>query len=180
MHESIVIRETTAGDRPGITAVLSDAFDRLDEAELVMALLQEASAEPRLSLLAQHEDTPLGYILFTHAPVAGSPVQASLLAPLAVTKRAQGQGIGGRLIREGLARLARTGTGLVFVLGYPEYYSRHGFTPAIPAGFTAPYPIPAQHTDAWMMQALQANSPGSGRGQVGCADSLAKPEYWIE
>jgi putative acetyltransferase len=180
MHEPVVIRETSAEDLPAIMAVLGDAFDRRDEAELVMALLQDTSAEPRLSLLAMDGDTPLGYVLFTRAPVAGAPVKASLLAPLAVTKTAQGQGIGGRLIREGLARLARAGIRLVFVLGYPDYYSRHGFTPAIPAGFTAPYPIPAQHTDAWMVQALQDNLPGSVCAQVGCADSLDRPEYWIE
>ena len=37
------------------------------------------------------------------------------------------EGIGGRLIREGLAACERAGYGFVVVLGWPEYYPRFGF-----------------------------------------------------
>jgi putative acetyltransferase len=40
----------------------------------------------------------------------------------------QRQGIGGALIRDGLARLKDRAERLVFVLGDPAYYGRFGFT----------------------------------------------------
>ena len=65
----------------------------------------------------------------------------AILAPLAVVPDAQGQGIGGALIEHGLSLLQRSGVGLVFVLGHPGYYPRHGFEPAGRLGFDAPFPI---------------------------------------
>jgi putative acetyltransferase len=69
---------------------------------------------------------------------------------------------------------------LVFVLGHPHYYARHGFNPAAPLGFTAPYPIPEKNADAWMVRALKRNVVGSLRATVVCAKALDKPEYWRE
>jgi putative acetyltransferase len=69
---------------------------------------------------------------------------------------------------------------LVFVLGHPDYYPRHGFEPAGPQGLDAPYPIPAAHEDAWMVLALRPGVIGKLRGRVVCADALDKPEYWRE
>ena len=66
------------------------------------------------------------------------------------------------------------------MLGYPEYYLRHGFKPAGSLGFEAPYPIPDKNADAWMVQALHPNVIGSVCGKVICADTLNKPEYWRE
>ena len=182
MPQAITIRETSEQDMPDVVAVLTDAFGGREEAGLVTALLDDPGASPRLSLLAQSGETILGHILFTRVSLRDSPrpVQASILAPLAVATRAQGQGIGGALIHEGLKRLAMRGIELVFVLGYPAYYTRHGFTPAIPRGFTAPYPIPDKDADAWMVQALKHNVLDSLQGQVVCADTLDKAEYWRE
>ena len=167
---------------PGVMTILREAFGRDDEAKLVAALLKDPGAQPCLSLAAWSGDTALGYILFSRATVtgAGQPVKASILAPLAVVPRARGQGIGGRLIARGLKQLARTETELVFVLGYPDYYTRHGFRPATPLGLTAPYPIPAKDADAWMVQPLNTELPASLRGKVRCSETLDKPEYWLE
>ena len=92
----------------------------------------------------------------------------------------QKQGIGGRLIERGLQLLSRSGVDLVFVLGHPEYYPRYGFKPAGHLGFEAPYPIPDEHADAWMVQALRPGVIGSVSGKVICADALNKLEYWRE
>ena len=182
MPQAITIRETSEQDMPDVVAVLTDAFGGREEAGLVTALLDDPSASPTLSLVAQSGETILGHILFSRASLRDSPrtIQASILAPLAVATHAQGQGIGGKLIQEGLKRLARRDVELVFVLGYPAYYTRHGFRPAIPQGFVPPYPIPDKDADAWMVQALKPDVTGSLQGQVVCADALDKAEYWRE
>ncbi|GKQ56000.1 hypothetical protein BRSPCE3_68550 [Bradyrhizobium sp. Ce-3] len=49
------------------------------------------------------------------------------LGPISVTPDLQRQGIGGALIREGLARLAALNADGCVLLGDPAYYSRFGF-----------------------------------------------------
>ena len=103
-----------------------------------------------------------------------------ILAPLAVIPDKQSRGVGGRLIREGLRLLSESGVELVFVLGHPEYYPRHGFKPAGALGFEAPYSIPDEHADAWMVQELCPGVIGRVSGKVMCADVLNQPEHWRE
>lgn len=156
------------------------SFGQEDEAALVAALIADPSAQPHLSLLAVSEAGPVGHVLFTAAAIGDrrrSP-RAAMLAPLAVLPDAQRKGIGGALIEEGARRLAATGVSLLFVLGHPGYYTRHGFVPATPYGLLAPYPIVPQ--EAWMVRPLVPGVLGTVSGKVSCAECLDKPEYWRE
>lgn len=145
-------------------------------------LLTDPSAKPLCSLLAFNKDRAVGHILFTSARLEGAKNGASisLLAPLAVLPGFQKQGIGGKLIEQGLQHLAKAGVDLVFVLGHPGYYPRYGFTPAGDKGFEAPFPIPEEHANAWMVQELRPGLIGGVSGKVRCADMLNKPEHWRE
>lgn len=177
---NITIRETTEIDREDIYRVEAQAFGYDKEAKLVDSLLDDPTAEPRLSLLAFENGRAVGHILFTSAALGGSQLRISLLAPLSVVPDAQGKGVGGKLIEAGLERLARMGVDLVFVLGHPTYYPRLGFIPAHPYGLEAPYPIPEEHSDAWMVQALGGTSLDSASGKLFCAEALDRPEHWRE
>ena len=176
------IREALDSDLNDVLSVERLAFGHDNEAELVRDLLNDSSAKPILSLLAFKDDRPVGHILFTKAHLTNSQntTTVAILAPLAIVPNAQKQGIGGKLIARGLQLLAKSGVDLVFVLGYPEYYPRHGFKPAGCLGFEAPYPLPHEHADAWMVQALRPDAIDSVSGKVICADALNKPEYWRE
>lgn len=156
------------------------SFGQEDEAALVAALIDDASAQPHWSLLAVWPSGPVGHALFTTVTVGErtSSPRAAILAPLAVLPEAQRQGIGGALIEEGARRLAAAGVSLLFVLGHPGYYTRHGFVPATPHGLHAPYPIEPQ--EAWMVRPLAAGALGTVSGQVSCAAALDQPEYWRE
>ncbi len=57
--------------------------------------------------------------------VAGRSVL--LLGPVAVHPTAQGEGLGGMLMRESLARAAAMGWGRVMLVGDAPYYGRFGF-----------------------------------------------------
>jgi putative acetyltransferase len=176
------IAEASISDLQAVLSVERAAFGQDDEAELVRNLLDDPSAEPRLSLLAWVDERPVGHVLFTSARIddAAQPVSTAILAPLAVVPEAQRQGVGGRLIEHGLGVLSDCGVELVFVAGHPDYYPRHGFEPAMPYGFAPPYPMPPEHEDAWMVRALGEGLIGSIRGRVMCADALNRPEYWRE
>jgi putative acetyltransferase len=170
------IRETTNPDLPDILAVTRAAFGGEIEADLTCALLFDPTAEPLLSLLALEEGRAVGHILFTRALVPKA--KATILAPLSVHPDKQGQGVGKSLIDAGLRNLKSKDVGLVFVLGDPGYYARHGFEPAQRHGLDAPYPIAGEHADAWMVQALRPGLLVACRGTVLCADALNKPELW--
>jgi len=179
------IRNTTEPDEPAIRQVHEAAFGPQEGptvAGLVIELLHDPTARPLISLLACAGATPVAHVLFTSVRISGAekPPVAHILAPLAVLPNRQRQGTGTQLVRAGLDQLAAVGGALVFVLGYPGYYPRFGFQPAGRLGFSAPYPIPEQNADAWMVLALAPGILGTVRGTVRCAKALDKPEYWRE
>ena len=177
------IRHSTDDDREAVLATHADAFgpgEGPEIVELVSALLEDETARPLLSLLAEVDGRVAGHVLFTAAGVQtrGRKPVASLLAPLAVAPTFQGKGVGGRLVKAGLEQLAASGVELVFVLGHPGYYPRFGFRPAGVLGLDAPYPILEKNAGAWMVTELEPGVIGSVRGTVECAAALREERYW--
>jgi len=177
---AIDIRNTIDGDLDEILRINKDAFGQDEEANLVADLLVDDSARPLVSLLALDDEKAVGHILFTRVQVGDGDVSAAILAPMAVVPDKQGKGIGDQLIRAGLEQLKMSGVELVFVLGWPDYYPRHGFEPAGARGFEAPFPIPSEVADAWMVQELKTGVIGQKKGKIQCSDKLNRPELWRE
>ena len=174
------ITEAQDADLESVLSVERAAFGGNEEAELVRDLLGDPTAQPLLSLLAWEDGRAVGHILFTAARLEGASrdIAVAILAPLAVVPEAQRRGVGGGLIEDGVQRLREAGVELVFVLGHPEYYPRHGFAPAGDLGLAAPYPITPQ--EAWMVKELGSDVLGSVQGTITCAEAMDKPEYWRE
>ncbi len=181
MMEGILIRDTNENDLDVILNLQRSAFGSEEEAELVRMLMDDPTAEPRISLLAFQEGQAVGHILFTNV-VFEPPIDitGSILGPVAVLPTRQKMGIGGQLIREGLRILDDLKVDWVFVLGHESYYPRHGFRPAMEQGFEPPYPIPAEFSNAWMAQALTPTCITTYKGSVIPAKSFADPKYWAE
>lgn len=179
--KDILIRKTSVTDFNDIIEVEKQAFGYDKEAKLVAELLTDPSAEPILSLLAFYQNEAIGHILFTRAYFDRQSEQPlmHILAPLAVKPDYQRKGIGGMLIKSGIRMLEETGSNLVFVLGHKEYYPKYGFIPqACQLGYPAPYPIPDEYADYWMVQPIGMVGFGIGKGKVKCSDVLNKPEHW--
>lgn len=183
-RNDIQIRETNLDDFDDIMTVEERAFGYVKEANLTGDLLKDKTSEPILSLLAFHENKAIGHILFTRAYIDDmNPDQPlfHILAPLAIIPEYQKQGIGGHLILEGLNKLKEIGSEIVLVLGHMEYYPKFGFIPdAKKIGYSAPYPIPEEFSDAWMVQSLNNDGFIIKHGKVICANELNKPEHWRE
>jgi putative acetyltransferase len=160
------VRSASASDETAISAVVLAAFggtQGLEVSALVSALQVDATAKPVISLVAESDGLVIAHILLTKARLAGpcASAVAAILAPLAVHPGFQGRGVGGRLIREGREALRAAGCELLFVLGHPGYYPKHGFVVAGRNGFEAPYPIHrSTPMHGWFKHSSQA---GSGR-----------------
>ncbi|MEM6473456.1 MAG: N-acetyltransferase [Planctomycetota bacterium] len=175
-------RLATPKDREQILSVHRDAFGEEGEiiSSLVAEMLDDPTAEPIHSFVAEHGDAIVAHVLFTAVRIETHEVSAQILAPLAVTSEHQKSGLGTRLVNESLTQLESQGVALVFLLGYPDYYSRFGFAPAGTQGFDAPYPILPKNADAWMVKELKPGTMASNEGTVRCCTALAQPQYWQE
>jgi predicted N-acetyltransferase YhbS len=135
----IHIRSETISDYHRIAEINALAFSAylkepltstfVSEFRLVDALRSGARFDPDLSLVAEVNDIVVGHALFYpyRVFVAGEEMPAVSLAPIAVDPAFQGQGIGGRLIREGHRRAKAKGYVYSFLLGHPTYYPRFGY-----------------------------------------------------
>ena len=133
------IRPERPPDVLAIRRVVEAAFPASAEARLV-DLLRE-SGHLGISLVAEVDGQIVGYVAFSPVAIQGAAVEGIGvgLAPVAIIPSYQRQGIGGRLIREGLASCDRAGYGFVVVLGWPEYYPRFGFIQAGQRGLENEY-----------------------------------------
>ena len=179
------IRRSIESERAEISRTHIEAFgkDKGQEiADLVNDLFDDETAKPIVSLVATDSEKMIGHILFSKVCIAEATkdITAQILAPLAVHPDFQNRGVGEKLINEGLEILKSSGVQLVFVLGHPGYYPRCGFKTAGVLGFEAPYPIPEEHADAWMVQGLKEEVIGSVKGRVQCSDVLSQPQHWRE
>lgn len=132
------IRAEDPGDIKQVREVLRSAFRTEAESRLVDAL--RASGQAVISLVAVRAGDVLGHILFS--PVTTAPpgeAKGLGLAPLAVRPAAQSQGIGSRLVQEGLRLCEETGYDFCVVLGDPRYYQRFGFEKASAFGIRNEY-----------------------------------------
>ncbi|WP_445173053.1 GNAT family N-acetyltransferase [Microcoleus sp.] len=85
------------------------------------------------------------------------------LAPVAVLPKYQRQGIGTRMIREGLKECGRSGFPAVVVLGHPDFYSRFGFIPASRKSLGCEYDVP---DEAFMVLELESGALQDCSGTV--------------
>jgi predicted N-acetyltransferase YhbS len=139
----VTVREETPEDQEAIREVNRQAFGREDEARLVDALRDGGYA--RLSLVAEKVGRVVGHVLFSDLPIVmqAGTLHALALAPVAVLPDRQRQGIGSRLIQEGLRACAKAGHRAVVVLGHADYYPRFGFSAGMAERLKSPFSGPA-------------------------------------
>ena len=159
----ITIRVEEIDDQKGIRRVNELAFGQTIEADLVDAL--RANARPHISLVAVIEGRIVGHIFFSTVSIESESgiFTAMGLAPMSVLPEFQKQGIGSRLVDEGLKKGRELGHSIVVVLGHPNYYPRFGFIPANLKGLRSEYDVP---DDTFMMLELNENALAGRRGLV--------------
>ena len=173
------IRESVEKDKKLIRKVHQNAFGQSEGetvSQLAIDLLEDKTALPILSLVAEQDKEIIGNVIFSSVIIEGvEGVSAYILAPLAVTGFAQKSGIGAQLINKGLETLKERGGEIVLVYGDPDYYMRTGFK----SGHNLKPPYKLQYPEeAWMAQELVEGILTKTQGTVRCAMSLSSPELW--
>ena len=131
------IRAATSSDRDAVDGLVSAAFGRRDEADLVDQLNRDEATA--IALVATDGDHYLGHVLLSHMQ---APFPALGLAPVSVAPDRQGEGIGAALIGEAIRQASQTHAVAIFVLGNHRYYGRFGFDVTAAAGFSCRFSGP--------------------------------------
>jgi predicted N-acetyltransferase YhbS len=136
---AVKIRTATRGDRDGILEVVEQAFaskdrDAREELDIVLTTWRLQATVEELELVAIEDGAVVGHVMAGRGDLGGHEVVA--IAPLAVTPRRQGLGIGRALMTELLGRAELAALPLVVLLGLPTYYERFGFEASGPLGIS--------------------------------------------
>ena len=158
-----MVRDERPGDRGAIRDIVTAAFGRSDEADLLDGLRHDGDCV--FSLAAFDGAAPVGHIALSRL---AAPFRALAMAPVSVVPERQRRGIGSLLIEAALERAARARWQAVFVLGAPDFYRRFGFDPALARGFASPHAGP--HL---MARVLEAPLPVS-TGRIDYAPAFAR------
>jgi putative acetyltransferase len=124
------IRTETPQDINAIEQITIAAFDDkpyTDGTEhLIINRLREAGAM-FLSLVAEVDGKVVGHVAFSVVTINGEDIGWYGLGPVSVSPELQKQGIGSKLIREGLSLIKEKGAKGCVLEGDPGYYQRFGF-----------------------------------------------------
>jgi len=136
----VSIRGEQPGEEPAVRALVERSFGQAVVGELVDALRDSWAWVDGLSFVAVRDEELVGHVLFTRSWLDAPRhlVEVLVLSPLCVAPEQREQGIGGRLVTEGLDRLADRPEPLVVLEGSPRYYRRFGFRPARELGLRRP------------------------------------------
>jgi putative acetyltransferase len=124
------IRLETSQDINAIEKVTFAAFDgkpySAQTEHLIVNRLRKAGAMSA-SLVAELDGRVVGHVAFSVVIINGEDIGWYGLGPVSVLPELQKQGIGSKLIREGLSVIRKKGAKGCVLEGSPEYYKRFGF-----------------------------------------------------
>lgn len=163
------IRPEGPSDIASVREVNEAAFGSSLEADII----EKARKNPGslVSLVAEVDGEIAGHILFSPVSLKGiHGIRLMGLGPMAVVPARQRQGIGSKLVREGLAHCESMGCSAVVVLGHANFYPRFGFVPASHYGITSEYDVP---DEVFMLYELRPGSLQGVSGKVIYSDAFA-------
>lgn len=160
-----LIRRETQADYEAIKLINDLAFRQEQEGRLISALRLNERFKGELSLVCLQNGIAVGHILFFPLFIISGDrrVETLSLGPMSVLPDYQNQGIGGALVKQGLADSGKLGFRSVVVLGHPGYYPRFGFKKASEWGIRAPFDVP---DEAMMAMELEKGSLTYARGVI--------------
>ncbi|QFU15385.1 GNAT family N-acetyltransferase [Microvirga thermotolerans] len=169
----ITIREETGRDVEAREALLDACFGP-DRFQKTCERLREGRL-PADALVAEDGGRLVGTVRLWHV-CAGPNRPALMLGPIAVDPGMQGQGLGGRLMREALGRAAERGHGAVLLVGDAPYYERFGFSTEKTGALWMPGPY---ERSRFLALELEKGALDGARGLVSATGRLEeKPDLF--
>ena len=140
MSLPVAIKPVTPADLADIEALHERAFGPGRFTKTAHRIREGLPAFSRVCLIARLGPEVAAAVRFAPITIGGRR-GAMLLGPLAVEPRLAGQGIGKRLVREGIERAGAGGYRLVVLVGDLAYYERAGFAPVPKGQIQLPGPV---------------------------------------
>lgn len=169
-------------DKQEIQALFTRTFSASEgpaEGELIgrlaLDVMNETQTKDIFGFVATENRHIVGCIFFTRLWF-DSPIEAFLMAPVAVDTKHQGRGVGQRLIRFGIERLAELGVKLVFTYGNPIYYAKVGFKHVREEVAQPPFEL--SQPEGWLGQSLAGGGIDPLPGRSRCVASFHDLRYW--
>jgi predicted N-acetyltransferase YhbS len=161
----VTIRHELPDDYHSITQLNDLVFGGKNEGELIINLRKTESFINELSIIAIHNDSIAGQILFYPVTIKsnGKMISTLALAPMAALPDCQRKGIGSKLVEYGLQKSRELGFESVIVLGHSEYYPRFGFKPANSWNIYSDFDVP---DEVFMAMELREGALADSAGKV--------------
>lgn len=134
-----VLSQATEADAPAIERLLDLSFGKGRHRKTAQRLRDERAPAPGLAFVLKQDGVLIGTLTFWEVDAGGAP--ALLLGPIAIDPAYRSEGLGGFMIRRGLAEAAWLGHGAVILVGDEPYYRRFGFTRRPVEQLTLPGPV---------------------------------------
>lgn len=167
---SLIIRKEKPADYEAVESLIQQAFALAEhrdgnEHRLVKNLRNSDAFLPKLSMIAEHNETIVGHILLTKVQIKnGDEAFDSLaLAPVSVLPEFQNRGVGGKLIEAAHHQAKTMGFTSVVLLGHESYYPKFGYKPAHTFGISFPFEAPPKNC---MAIELAPNSLANVSGEI--------------
>ncbi len=127
----MIIRQETQTDIEAITEITKLAFENhpysRNTEQFIINALRAANALT-ISLVAESDGKLVGHIAFSPVTFSDGSKNWYGLGPISIRPACQKQGIGTKLVNEGLGLLKDLGAQGCVLVGEPNFYERFGFT----------------------------------------------------
>jgi len=144
-------------------------------ANLVAELCSKIDNQEIICCGVYEKESLVGSIFFTRLRFNGA-IQIYMLAPVAVSTRHQGKGIGQALINYGLGELKSRSVAVAITYGDPSFYSRLGFEPLSENIIKAPLKL--SMPEGWLGQSLTAEQIPTIKERPACVKAFNDSAYW--
>lgn len=121
------------------------------------------------------EESIIGVIFFTRLRF-NQAIQIYMLAPVAVSTKHQGEGIGQELINYGLNELKNRTIDVAVTYGDPAFYSKVGFQTLSENVIQAPLNL--SMPEGWLGQSLNEEKIPTINERPTCVEEFNDPVYW--
>lgn len=124
---------------------------------------------------AYENESLIGSIFFTRLQF-NQAIRVYMLAPVAVSTKHQGKGVGQALINYGLDELKDRSVNVAITYGDPSFYSKVGFQPLSESVVQAPLKL--SMPEGWLGQSLMEDPIPPINERPTCVKEFNDPVYW--
>ena len=165
-----------------IAALFTSVFTSSEGAEegmLIGNLASELSTnidnQEIICLGSYEKESIIGCIFFTSLRFNES-IKVYMLAPVAVSTKHQGKGVGQSLINYGLDELKKRAVSVAVTYGDPSFYSKVGFQALSESVIQAPLKLSMPF--GWLGQSLTEEPIPTIEERPACVKAFNNPVYW--